>query len=81
MTCFICKGTDIDLPVVGDFYDRDCAGCGRYLVNKTLLAEMSRNNQKFDIGRARTCIADFLKADLQAVISRVEVAKYQLIAT
>lgn len=80
MTCFICRAVDTDHLVTGDFYDRDCPVCGRYLVNKTLLVEMSSKKQKFDVGRTRACIKDFLAKDLKAVITRAEVAKYQLIA-
>ncbi|WP_460371618.1 hypothetical protein ACOYXF_08790 [Pseudomonas sp. Tul1A2] len=80
MTCFICNGTATSHPVIGDFYDRECAECGRYLINKGLLAEISGKNQKLDIDRTRACIAEFLNAGLQAVISKAEVAKYQLIA-
>lgn len=81
MTCFICKAADTTHQSIGDFHDRDCPACGRYLINKTLLGEMLKKNQAFDTERTRACINGFLKAGLQAVISRAEVAKYQLIAS
>jgi hypothetical protein len=80
MTCFICKTADISHQSVGDFHERECPACGRYLINKTLLAELAEKNQKLDVERTRACIAGFLQAGLQAVISRAEVAAHQLIA-
>jgi hypothetical protein len=80
MTCFICKAADIPHQSVGDFHERECPACGRYLINKTLLAELAEKNGRLDVVLTRACIAGFLKAGLPAVISRAEVADHQLIA-
>jgi hypothetical protein len=80
MTCLICKGADITHPSSANFHERECSACGRYLINKTLLAELAEKNQRLDIAKTRDCIARFLRAGLPAVISRAEVAAHQLIA-
>ncbi len=79
--CVICGGRGKERYSPGEFRDVECSDCGKYLVSLTVLDEMRKRGSRFNIPATRSCINSFIAAGKPAVISRAEVAVYQLFAT
>ncbi|WP_143007570.1 hypothetical protein [Pseudomonas sp. 06C 126] len=79
--CVICGGKGKERYSVGEFRDVECPGCGKYLISSTVLAEMRERGNRFNVPATRACINGFIAAGLPAVISRAEIAYYQLFSS
>jgi hypothetical protein len=76
--CVICGGKGKETYSAGEFRDVDCSECGKYLISRTVLKQMEDQGQRLNISATRSCINGFIAAGKPAVISRAEVAAYQL---
>ncbi|NWB96549.1 hypothetical protein HX882_11655 [Pseudomonas gingeri] len=79
--CAICDGKGKEVFSAGEFKDVECPECGKYLISRTVLDDMRARNRRFNVQATRECINGFIAAGKPAVISRAEVAVYQLFAT
>lgn len=78
--CVICNGKGTEDFSAGEFRDVECPDCGKYLISRTVLNDMKARNNCFNIAATRSCINGFIAAEKPAVISRAEVAAYQLLS-
>jgi hypothetical protein len=81
MTCLICKGAAETYESGGDWHERNCSGCGRYRVSRTLVDTMAGLKQSFDVARTRTWIAMNRAATASPIISSFDAERNQLIAS
>jgi DNA-directed RNA polymerase subunit RPC12/RpoP len=79
-TCVICGGKGKEVFSAGEFRDVECPECGKYLLSRSVLADMTSKNLRFNIPATRACINGFIAAGMPAVISVAEVAYHQLFA-
>ena len=79
--CVVCGGKGKEAFAVGEFRDVECPDCGKYLMSQTVLDDMKARGSHFNIPITRACINRFVAAGKPAVISRAEVAAYQLFST
>lgn len=57
MACFVCREeAEAISPTGGDYEERNCGGCGRYRMSRSLLAEIEAQNMRFDVQAARRWI-------------------------
>lgn len=79
--CVICGGKGKERYSAGEFRDVDCSECGAYLISRTVLKEIEDQGKRLNISATRACINGFTASGKASVISRAEVAAYQLFST
>jgi hypothetical protein len=79
MTCLICNAEDKAIGFGGTFVERICTKCGRYGMQKALIDQMKRLNQKLHGGRTRDYLVMRIESGDNPWITPVDINTYNLL--